>query len=316
MAVITVTGDPACRAEDAARLFAQRAAFEFLAESHLRRLVAEEYGSNTTIPDRAWPAAVTALLARLARAHHLVVCCAGAESLAADFPSTLRVAITAPEKFRVGALMLDHHLDRPAAHALLGQLDREHRSLRRRQFGRSSALHGQFDLSLNAESFDPAVIAELMERACAARGLLESPLLAANREAEIEFQARLKLARHGITPASRASLARRPFANDSEQIFANLLDYYRIAWEYEPKSFPIQWDKDARPLESFTPDFYLPEFDLYIELTTMKQANVTRKNRKIKLLRSIYPHVNIQVFYQKDFQNLVFKYGLAERVPA
>ena len=66
-------------------------------------------------------------------------------------------------------------------------------------------------------------------------------------------------------------------------------------------------------LESFTPDFYLPEFDLYVELTTMKQSLVTKKNRKVRLLRELYPHFNIQVFYQKDFENLIFKYGLAER---
>ena len=69
-------------------------------------------------------------------------------------------------------------------------------------------------------------------------------------------------------------------------------------------------------LESFTPDFYLPEFDLYVELTTMKQSLVTRKNRKVRLLRELYPHLNIQVFYQKDFENLIFKYGLAERTVA
>jgi hypoxanthine phosphoribosyltransferase len=56
----------------------------------------------------------------------------------------------------------------------------------------------------------------------------------------------------------------------------------------------------------------LPEFDLYVELTTMKQTLVTRKNRKIKMLRAVYPHINIQVFYQKDFQDLVFKHGLKE----
>ena len=93
-------------------------------------------------------------------------------------------------------------------------------------------------------------------------------------------------------------------------MFANLLDFYRIQWQYEPRSFPLQWDKDGNVIEAFTPDFYLAEFDLYVELTTMKQALVTRKNRKVKLLRAIYPHVNIQVFYQKDFQDLVFKYGL------
>jgi len=117
-----------------------------------------------------------------------------------------------------------------------------------------------------------------------------------------------------MSPPDRVQLKRAPFAHPSEEIFANLLDYYRIAWDYEPRSFPIQWDKNGKILEAFTPDFYLPDFDIYVELTTMKQANVTRKNRKIKLLRAIYPDVNIQVFYQKDFQNLIFKYGLAERL--
>ena len=91
------------------------------------------------------------------------------------------------------------------------------------------------------------------------------------------------------------------------------MDFYRIPWEYEPRSFPIQWDRDGKVAEAFTPDFYLSEFDLYVELTTMKQSLVTKKNRKVKLLKELYPHVNIQVFYQKDFENLIFKYGLADR---
>ena len=76
------------------------------------------------------------------------------------------------------------------------------------------------------------------------------------------------------------------------------------------KKVTVVDDKDGHVTEAFTPDFYLAEFDLYVELTTMKQSLVTKKNRKVKLLRAIYPHINIQVFYQKDFQDLVFKYGL------
>jgi hypoxanthine phosphoribosyltransferase len=113
-----------------------------------------------------------------------------------------------------------------------------------------------------------------------------------------------------------AGLKNAAFGHPSEQIFANLLDFYRIAWEYEPRSFPIAWDENGRVLESFTPDFYLPETNLYVELTTMKQSLVTKKNRKIRLLREIYPHINIQVYYQKDLQDLVFKYGLAGQEPA
>ncbi|HYK62922.1 MAG TPA: hypothetical protein VEV85_26025, partial [Bryobacteraceae bacterium] len=133
-------------------------------------------------------------------------------------------------------------------------------------------------------------------------------------EAELQFQTRLELARHGITPAGRANLKPVTFGHPSEEVFANLLDFYRIQWEYEPRSFALQWDKDGNVIEAFTPDFYLPDLDLYVELTTMKQALVTPKNRKIKLLRAVYPHINIQVFYQKDFQDLIFKYGLRQPV--
>jgi hypoxanthine phosphoribosyltransferase len=145
------------------------------------------------------------------------------------------------------------------------------------------------------------------------RGLSGIGLLSAAAEAHLQFQTRLKLAKYGIQAPGHFSLKNKVFMHPSEEVFANLLDFYRVAWDYEPRSFPIQWDKDGRVTEAFTPDFYLPEFDLYVELTTMKQSLVTKKNRKVKLLRVIYPTVNIQVFYQKDFENLIFKYGLAER---
>ena len=146
--------------------------------------------------------------------------------------------------------------------------------------------------------------------AAAARRLDQQGLLSPNAADEIEFDMRFELAKRGIVPAGRARVTRANFGHPSEEMFANLLDFYRIQWEYEPRSFPLQWDKDGRVTEAFTPDFYLPELDLYVEVTTMKQSLVTRKNRKVKLLRAIYPHINIQVFYQKDFQELVFKYGL------
>ena len=155
---------------------------------------------------------------------------------------------------------------------------------------------------------------EIVETALRAKGLNEGVMLSSTSESQVEFNARLKLARYGIAPVQNGRPVSRQFTHSSEQIFATLLDFYRIRWEYEPRSFPLQWDKDGKVLEAFTPDFYLPEFDLYVELTTMKQALVTKKNRKVRLLRAIYPHVNIQVFYQKDFQDLVSKYGLADRV--
>ncbi len=98
------------------------------------------------------------------------------------------------------------------------------------------------------------------------------------------------------------------FAHPSEEEFAKLLDFYRIEWLYEPCSFPLEWEGD-KIIEMFTPDFYLPELDLYIELTTLKQSLVTEKNRKIRRLKELYPHINIKLLNKNDYFRLLAKYG-------
>lgn len=105
-------------------------------------------------------------------------------------------------------------------------------------------------------------------------------------------------------------VATTPFAHPSERVAAQILDFYRIAWDYEPDTFPLEWDKQGNVLASFSPDFYLPEFDLYIELTTMSQKLVTKKNRKVRRLKELYPDISIKVLYQRDFRKLLFKYGI------
>lgn len=100
------------------------------------------------------------------------------------------------------------------------------------------------------------------------------------------------------------------FAHPSEAEFARILDFYGIRWEYEPRSFPLEWSEDGRVVESFSPDFYLPDFNLYIELTTLKQSLVTRKNRKLRRMRALYPDVRVKIFYGRDFRNLLAKYDL------
>ena len=99
------------------------------------------------------------------------------------------------------------------------------------------------------------------------------------------------------------------FGHPSEREFARILDFYGMRWEYEPTSFLLRKDGD-RVLEMFTPDFHLPELDLYVELTTMKQSLVTRKNRKLRRLRELYPEVNITLLYRKDYHRLLAKYGI------
>ncbi len=101
-----------------------------------------------------------------------------------------------------------------------------------------------------------------------------------------------------------------PFAHPSEEEFAHFLDFYGIRWEFEPTSFPLRWDHHGRVVERFTPDFFLPEFDLYVELTTMKQRLVTRKNRKIRRMRELYPEVSVKILYHRDYRRLLFKFGV------
>ena len=102
------------------------------------------------------------------------------------------------------------------------------------------------------------------------------------------------------------------FAHASERQFARLLDFYGIEWQYEPTSFDIDFDADGAVLARFTPDFYLPAYDLFIEITTLNQKLVTKKNRKVRRLRERYPEVKCKIFYQRDYLSLVTKYGLED----
>jgi bifunctional protein TilS/HprT len=117
---------------------------------------------------------------------------------------------------------------------------------------------------------------------------------------------RRKSSRLSSLPAT--TLGPTSFAHPSEEDFAKLLDFYCIEWLYEPRSFPLRW-KGAKIAEMFTPDFYLPELDLYVELTTLKQNLLTEKNRKLRQLRALYPEVNIRLLNKNDFLKLLAKYG-------
>lgn len=99
------------------------------------------------------------------------------------------------------------------------------------------------------------------------------------------------------------------FAHASEAEMARILDFYAVRWDYEPRTFPILWNLEGDVVESFSPDFYLPELDLYLEMTTLKQRLVRKKNRKLRRLRELYPAIRIKLFYARDFRAIMLKYG-------
>jgi len=123
-----------------------------------------------------------------------------------------------------------------------------------------------------------------------------------------------------LTDPARVGRTRHPacapagsirFAHPSERLFAALLDLSGERWEYEPVEFPLAWDETGAPVSAFRPDFYLPKRGVFIELTTADQRLVTRKNRKVRRMRELYPEVPICVVYQRDFSALLASHGLA-----
>ena len=100
------------------------------------------------------------------------------------------------------------------------------------------------------------------------------------------------------------------FASQAELECAKVLDYYGVPWLYEPTTFVLEADEDGRVREAFTPDFYLPEQDLYVEVTVMRQSLVTRKNRKLRELKLLHPEVKVKLFYRRDLERLARHYQL------
>jgi len=106
------------------------------------------------------------------------------------------------------------------------------------------------------------------------------------------------------------------FAHPIEAEFARILDFYSIEWAYEPRTFVLERDEEGNITEAFAPDFYLPGQDLYVELTTMRPKLITKKNRKLRRVRELYPDINIKLFKRSDLRDLMIKYGMDEHATA
>jgi len=124
-----------------------------------------------------------------------------------------------------------------------------------------------------------------------------------------DYEINRHLARQGDSEQAILQSTNLPeFKNESEKEFARLLNLYQVEWRYEPKFFPVEWDEENRVTMAFSPDFYLPKFDLYLELTTMDQRYVSAKRKKLKKLEEIYPGVNVKIIYRRDFLSLIQRF--------
>jgi hypothetical protein len=123
----------------------------------------------------------------------------------------------------------------------------------------------------------------------------------------------LTLPAPSTTDLSEIKYSNIKFSHPAEADFARILDFYGIDWIYEPRTFALEWDAEGKVVEAFAPDFYLPQQDVYIELTTLRPQLSTHKNRKMRRMKELYPDVNVRLFKRREMRGLMVKYGLDQQ---
>ena len=331
MAVITVSGQFGSRAEDVAAALAARTGFRLLSAATLRQQVRSRHGvehpqgsleAGSGAPGASgegngrlsaelsyYADLVTEVVLDYATRENVVLVDAGGQFLFRETPCAFHLRVVAPRAWRSATVAAEMALPPPVAADRTARHDAGQARYFRAVFGASAQNSQLYHLVLNTAALD---LDHAIELACDAvdRAMISSAgLLSPGAAERIRLASKLRLARRFADLPGSPLLERVPFAHPSERVFARLMDFYGIEWEYEPRTFPIEWNERGEVSEAFAPDFYLPELDLYVELTTMKQSLVTKKNRKVKRLRELHPDVNIRIFYQKDVEDLVFKLG-------
>lgn len=216
----------------------------------------------------------------------------GSQLLFSGHPDAFHIHIVSPMKTRIARIEKEYRLSPEDAAQAIRTADRKQSRFLRTVFDENPDNALLYDIALNTASFDVDVCT--------------TTLLSAMEQ----WQYLKKNATENDFLGTINHQTERPvFHNDSEREFAHILDMYQIQWQYEPRTFPIKWDEDGNVSMAFSPDFYLPQFDTYLELTTMAQKYVTEKNKKARMVRELYPGTNVKIVYKKDFQSLVERFG-------
>ncbi|MCS7202564.1 MAG: cytidylate kinase family protein [Dictyoglomus sp.] len=213
----------------------------------------------------------------------------GGQFLFKDYPNSFHINIIAPLNLRVKNLQKNYNLDRETSIKLILEKDKERDIYFKTLFGYDWKDPYHYHLIINLDYYSPDEIYQIIIKSIEKPTKINQPL-----QESFNFPSKIK------------------FANKSEEEFAKLLTFYRIAWEYEPRVFPLEWDAEGQVIEAFTPDFYLPEFDLYIELTVQKPKLMSEKIKKIKKLKELYPNINIKLLYGRDYIKILEKYGISK----
>ncbi|KGP75955.1 histidine kinase [Desulfosporosinus sp. Tol-M] len=215
----------------------------------------------------------------------------GAQIIFARHPAALHVKIMASREIRTNRIMQTHSLLKKDAEKFLELTDRKHKRYIATLYRKDWSDPGLYHITINTDFLSIEEVTSLLYNLAQNKQVTSPPLVKPFAE---------KVNRHVV------------FKNQSEEEFAKILDMYSLDWEYEPRTFPIKWDMEGNITMAFSPDFYLPRFNTYIELTTMNQKYVSEKKKKVHLLKKLYPGTNINIVFKNDFYTLLERFGLRE----
>ena len=205
----------------------------------------------------------------------------------AEDKRTINIRVFASEEIRTGRISKQFNISREDALQTIEIGDRKHKRFVSILYGKDTSNSSLFDYNINTDRLSVQEAGNAILSSISERKLI-------NR-IEKETQ---------DTKVQDHQTQNVVFKNKTEEEFARILDMYNIKWNYEPKTFPIEWDAEGNVKMAFSPDFYLPKFDTYLELTVMDQRYVTKKNKKLRKVQELYPGTNIKIVYKKDFNEL------------
>ncbi|MFW6007335.1 MAG: cytidylate kinase family protein [Halanaerobiales bacterium] len=231
-------------------------------------------------------------LKKKAKKESMVILGLGSQVIFRDSPEALHVKIVSSENNRVKRIAGKYGLNPEQAQRTVELSDRKHRRYVWRIYDRDWSEPTLYHLALNTDGIN---IEEAVNLLIYLADLKKENMSALTAEIEAE---------------KKEKNEEPNFVHPSEKELADILNMHNIKWEYEPTEFPLEWDAEGNITMGFRPDFYLPEYDTFIELTTMKRKYVTEKNKKKRLLEKKYPEVNIKIVYKKDFKSLIERFGV------
>jgi cytidylate kinase len=326
VAIITVSYQHGSHGETIAREVSERLGFSLVTPARMSEIIKDRYQLDCSLTgdinltpreqhtSKLFANVISATLTDMAVLNDILVLECGGQFIFRAFPNALHVRIIASRDVRAHNLMKEHDLSFEKALEEIEDFDRRHARFLRSSFRRPTETPERYDLTVNTAAIEPEQAVEIVLFAAKAKQLADYGMVSSDSIERTKVRNQIQLVRALTRLSLEHNQPLNQFAHPSELVFARLLDFYGIRWQYEPRTFPLRYDERGNIIEAFSPDFYLPDSDLFVELTTMKQSLVTKKNRKVRRLRELYPDVKIRLLYHKDFEDLIFKYGT--RTPA